>query len=112
MSVEVHEEAGGVLVVRSRERRLDAACAKAFVARLDALIDGGHDRIVLDVQDIDFVDSTGLGAIVAVLKRLGARGGLAICGVRERVHAILRIARIDRLLPIVAAREEALARLR
>ena len=67
--------------------------------RSRAGIEAGHTRLVLDLSGVDFVDSSGLGAIVACLKRLGPRGDLAIAGARGAVSRLFTLTRMDTGLP-------------
>jgi anti-sigma B factor antagonist len=59
---------GDVLVAKACDQRVDARLATEFKQQLLALIASGHPRIALDLSDVDFIDSSGLGAIVAALK--------------------------------------------
>ena len=54
--------------------RLDAAGAEDFKAALRDEIDGGATQIVLDLSEVEFMDSSGLGALVACLKHMGEQG--------------------------------------
>jgi len=44
-------------------------------ACLEGLTDGGETRVVLDLADLDFIDSSGLGAVIGGMRRLRRRGG-------------------------------------
>ncbi len=68
--------------------------------------------IVLDLSSVDFVDSTGLGAIVRCLKELNGRGQLVLCGVNEMVLSLLKMTRLDDIFIQAADRDEALKRLK
>jgi len=47
------------------------------------LITNGNKRIVLNLSNVDCTDSSGLGAIVSILKQLTDRGGLVLCEIKE-----------------------------
>lgn len=108
MQIDDRQE-GNVLIVRPREQALDAYAAPGFRDRMGELIQQGHRAIVLNLSDVNFLDSTGLGAIVSTLKRLDGRGVMVICGVHEMVMDVFRLTRMDRVFPIVASTDEALA---
>src|SRR5688500_14435224 len=85
--------------VVSMKGRLDTACAeeaKAFVRRM---VDEGHTNLIFDLGEVKFIDSSGLGALIAGLKaaRL-AGGGLRIAAPCEQVRYILRVSTLDRVL--------------
>jgi len=86
-----------VLVVRMTERRLDASKAPAFKTAIGGLIEDGAHRLVLDLRDVDFIDSSGLGVIVSCLKRLGPAGNLAISGANSAVRRLFTLTRMDRV---------------
>ena len=108
MQIEDRQE-GNVLIVKPLEQALDAYAAPGFRDRMGELIQQGHRAIVLDLGDVNFLDSTGLGAIVSSLKRLDGQGVMVICGVHEMVMDVFRLTRMDRVFPIVASADEALA---
>jgi anti-sigma B factor antagonist len=94
------EQRDGVLVVRVEERRLDASKAPQFKDEMTRRIEAGSNLIVLDLSQVDFVDSSGLGAIVTCLKRLGPRGNLAISGTKGAVTRLFALTRMDRVFPL------------
>jgi anti-sigma B factor antagonist len=108
MQIEVSRE-GSVVIVEPREARLDAQRAIGFRAALTRLIDAGERQLVLDLTYVDFMDSSGLGAVVAVLKRLGFHGVLIVCGARAPVVGLFRLTRMDRVIQVLATRQEAIA---
>jgi anti-sigma B factor antagonist len=66
--------------------------------------------VVLDISQVDFVDSSGLGAILSFLRDLRTRGGeLRLCGVQTRVMAMFELVRMQKIVPIAASAEEALS---
>ena len=103
---ERHE--GSVLIVSPKEQALDAYAAPGFRDRLSECIAQGHHRIVLDLSDVDFLDSTGLGAIVSSFKRLDGRGTMIICNAHEMVLDVFRLTRMDRVFAIAPSLERAL----
>ncbi|MGE4239242.1 STAS domain-containing protein [Ramlibacter sp.] len=108
--------AGGVTVVRPTLRRLDAAVAPAFRAAVMAALEestpgeGAGRKLVLDLEDVDFVDSSGLGAMVSILKALGG-GAVAICNAKGAVQSLFKLTRMDKVFALLGSRDEAVARL-
>ena len=94
------EERLGVLVVHVVMPRIDALCASAFKEEIAARIEKGHHRLVLDLSDVDFVDSSGLGALVACLKRVGPLGTIAIVGTKGVVSKLFTLTKMDRVFPL------------
>jgi anti-sigma B factor antagonist len=102
---------GEVVVLRVEERRLDAANAPSFKQELNREIDQGATQIVLDLRGVEFVDSSGLGALVSCLKRLGPLGGVAIAGAGDAVQRLFTLTRMDRVFSLHPTVEEAVRRL-
>lgn len=102
-------QVGAVLVVRPIEQALDAYAATGFRERMTEYIHEGRRRIVLDLGAVNFLDSTGLGAIVASLKRLDGDGVMVLCNVGDMVMDVFRLTRMDRVFPIVSTVDEAVA---
>ena len=103
---------GEVLVLVVKERRVDARSAPELKDALADYVSKGHERIVLDLADVEFMDSSGLGAMVSGLKLLANRGELVLARVRDSVHALLRLTRMDqvfRTFPTVDGAQRAIA---
>jgi anti-sigma B factor antagonist len=89
-----------VLVVRVEEKRIDASKAPAFKDEMTRCIEAGHNQIVLDLSHVEFIDSSGLGALVTCLKRLGPRGSLAVAGATGAVSRLFTLTRMDRVFAL------------
>ncbi len=89
-------ERDGILVVELHETRLESANADSFKTRLLESITGGHERIALDLSRLDFLDSSGLAALISGLKALQGKGEIVLCGVQEKIMKIFRITKLDR----------------
>jgi anti-sigma B factor antagonist len=91
-------------VVVTGHGRLNAASAAAFRQQLDRAFDTGARSIVVDMSSVDFVDSTGLGALVSGLSRARALGGdLRLVAPGAQVTMVLGLANLDRVLPAFAS---------
>jgi anti-sigma B factor antagonist len=100
-----------VPVVVPTVKRLDASVAPAFKQAVVKVVEGGERRILLDLSGVTFLDSSGLGAMVSVLKALGTQGTLAVCGAQGSVTSLFKLTRMDKVFSLHATRAEALARL-
>ena len=97
-----------LLIVRPLEKRIDAATAMDFKQKMSEWINSGNRRIVLNLSEVDFMDSSGLGAIISSLKKIGDDGNMVICGVKETLMSLFRLTRMDRVFDIFPSEEEAL----
>jgi anti-sigma B factor antagonist len=87
---------------------LDALSVPEIRAALDQLVADGHTKVVIEVSELKLIDSSGVGAIVSLFKRVRAKGGSVIVrGLREQPLAIFRLLKLDRVMtpdaPSVAA---------
>ena len=89
---------------------LDVATAPRLREQLVRLITDGRVRVVLDLDDVDFLDSTGLGVIVGVLKRARTHGGdLRLVCTKPAIRKVFEITALDRTMPLAESAEAALA---
>jgi len=91
------EEKNGVLVARPSQERMDAGQAVGFSQALGEQIEAGHSRIVLDLSAVTFVDSSGLGAIVAAHKKIASQGGLQLAALQGPVLTMFKMTRMDKV---------------
>lgn len=89
-----------VTVVTVHEKRLDAASAVSFKDQVARIIQDGETDLVLDLSNVEFIDSSGLGALVSVLKTLGRSGSLAISGLQKSAEQIFKLTRMDTVFTI------------
>lgn len=101
-----------ILTIRVDYKRLDAAAAPGFRARLDENVSEADDRVVLDLSAVEFMDSTGLGVLVSLLKRMGKGGRIAVCGANAAVTRLFSITRLDTLFTLCASEQDAVDALR
>lgn len=77
---------------------LDAVTAPELRGPFDALVAEGRDPITVDLSHLRLIDSSGVGAIVSLYKRVRANGGtVKIVGVNDQPAAIFRLLRLDRV---------------
>jgi len=95
------------LVIRVQASRIDAAVAIAFKDRMKALTEAHGGRVVLDLSQVTFIDSSGLGAIVAAMKLLGPGRKLELAALTPPVDKVLHLTRMNTVFPIHASAEAA-----
>ena len=94
------EDRGGKCLVKVDANRIDAAVAIQFKDKMREVADGTDLAVVLDMSSIDFIDSSGLGAVVAAMKHLGSQRKLEIAGVTPTVAKVFRLTRMDTVMTI------------
>ncbi|MCR9124828.1 MAG: STAS domain-containing protein [Rhodobacteraceae bacterium] len=101
-------DAGDTRIVTVNADRIDAALAIRFKDEMRGLTQEGPCRIVLNLTHVDFVDSSGLGAIVAAMKQLGPDRRLELAGLNAAVHKVFRLTRMDTVFALHHTLDEAL----
>lgn len=91
---------GGALIIEPGLSRLDASVAPGLKEQVSAVLPGAPTRVVIDLSGVSFVDSSGLGALVALLKRVGPTGSLVLAGVQPPVAKLLALTRLDRVFEV------------
>ncbi|MDQ2638678.1 MAG: STAS domain-containing protein [Actinomycetota bacterium] len=77
---------------------VDVYTAPKLREAIAASIDAGRTRLIIDVQQVAFLDSTGLGVLVGALKRVRSEGGsLDIVCTQERIAKIFEITGLDKV---------------
>jgi anti-sigma B factor antagonist len=111
MKIESKDQ-NNVLVLVLAEKRLDAKLAIDFKQTIDKFIQEGHYAIAFDMSHIEFIDSSGLGALVACLKLAGNRGKFVLFSVKPAVAAMFKLTRMDRVFNLYDTEEQAVQMLK
>jgi anti-sigma B factor antagonist len=97
--MQVHRSTLGDATVLSCAGRLTMVGAPTLRSAIDEAVTDGRVRLVVDLAGTSFVDSSGLGALVAGLKRTRQAGGdLRIASAQEQVRMVLELTNLDRIL--------------
>jgi anti-sigma B factor antagonist len=82
------------------EGTLDAATAPDLRTVVDEIVAEQRMSITLELSGLRLIDSSGVGVIVSLFKRVRANGGqVRIQGLRDQPRAIFRLLRLDRVFP-------------
>lgn len=103
-----HDLRDGVLIITPAETRIDAAVAIQFKDGMRGLTQDADSRVVLDLHRVEFVDSSGLGAIVGAMKQLGGQVSLELAGLTPNVAKVFRLTRMDTVFTIHDCADHAL----
>ena len=98
---------GPVQVIQVLESRIDAAVVIRFKDEMWRLVEGGTGRVMLDLGQVDFVDSSGLGAIVAASKLVGADRRLELAALAPQVRKVFQLTRMDTVFAIHESADDA-----
>jgi anti-sigma B factor antagonist len=102
---------GSNIVLEVLESRLGADNAVAFKEAVGPRLAGGAVCIVLDLSKVEFIDSSGLGAILSILKRMPKGCELILCGTTDPVTSMFKLTRLDRVFTMKNNVDEAVSTL-
>jgi anti-sigma B factor antagonist len=100
----------GAVAVVAPHGDLDMATVDDVRRTLAGLFDGGRSRVLMDLAGVGYLDSSGLGVLVAAMKQARAAGGdVRVCALQDDVRGIFELTRLARAMSIHTTRQEALA---
>jgi anti-anti-sigma factor len=106
----IKEDRGDVIIEKVNLTRATLKEADEFKQTLAEDIESGKKKIVVDLSDCEFIDSTFLGSLVVSLKKITSLGGdLRLVGFQPAVHSMFELTRMYRVFESYKTREEAVA---
>ena len=100
---------GDVAVIAIREEYIDASNSKEFRQAMSSLLEA-HSKVIFDMSKVQFVDSSGCGALLSCLRELNSRKGeLKLCGISKPVRGLFELVRMHKIFDILDSREQALS---
>ena len=98
---------GDVVIFRIKGD-IDAYSSPSLKDKIVKEIDNGVKRVILNLTNVDYIDSAGLGVLVALLKRIKKEQGvLRIAGLKPNIMKIFQLTRLNQIFDIYNTEEEA-----
>ncbi len=102
------EEKGQVVVLQVDEERLDAHNSETLKQELARLFAEGKAKVLVDLQPVRFIDSSGLGALVSGFKNASSRqASLKLSGLQSQVKSMFELTRLHRVFDTYETIQEA-----
>ncbi|MEO8132153.1 MAG: STAS domain-containing protein [Bryobacteraceae bacterium] len=102
------ERVGDIAVVTIPGRSLDASNSRQFkeFAATEMI---GEKKVVIDLSQLRFVDSSGLGVLLSCFRQVKSSGGaLGLCGMSKPVRSLFELVRMHRVFDIYETKEQAI----
>ncbi len=99
----------GVRIVTVHDDRIDAAAVVQFKESMRRAIQNAPGRVILDLSRVAFIDSSGLGAIVATMKQMPDGQRLDLSGLTPVVEKVFRLTRMDTVFRLFPTTDAALS---
>ena len=102
------EKTNGCSVLFVQEERIDAHNSGELKEAILHLIEQGEVNIIVQLEQVRFIDSSGLGALLSGYKNAAAKSGmLALASMQQQVLSMFELTRLDRVIEIYADLSEA-----
>ena len=99
--MEISEEKTDDVYILKLSGRLDAACTSELKHAAFTMIEADKMKILVDMAEVDFIDSSGLGTLVTCLRSVSKAGGvLKIAALRENPRLLFEGTRLDRVFEL------------
>ena len=98
----------GALVITIHEPRLDTVNSAAFKNLMIDAVNRGETSLVIDLGEVDFMDSSGLSSLLSTLKSLQGKGEIVLAGLSEKVKKLFAVTKMERIFQIYPNLEQAL----
>ena len=109
MTFNLRKEAGGVVVV-TVDGQLIVGNRQELKQQVIDSLDGGARKFVVDFSHTGYIDSSGLGVLVSLSKKIREAGGdLRLSGLNEDLQTLFELTKLDTLFAITRTTQEALA---
>lgn len=103
------EEVGGTLIARL-DGRVDGQNAQDFQAAIEGLLAGKDVKLILDLEQVSFLSSAGLGVLLALARQLHKRAGkISVCALSDSIRGVFLISGFHKINPTHATREDAIS---
>jgi anti-sigma B factor antagonist len=102
---------GDVVVLKVIELRIAADISGSFKSALVDKVSHADRVIVLDMSAVSFIDSMGLGALVAALKSIQGDNDLVLCGATDTVLSMFKLTRMNKVFRMFDTADQAVAAL-
>ncbi len=99
----------GSIIVFVREERLDAHNSGDLKVEMNRLFDEGSINLIIDLKEVRFIDSSGLGVLVSGFKNASTRqGSIKLSGLQTQVKSMFELTRLHRVFDIFSTADDAL----
>ncbi len=108
--MEIIKKTSGSIAILQLKGRFDAHEVAPVAAWMQTQVDAGLAQVLIDLEGVNFIDSTALSSLVRGLKHCREKGGeLRLCNLQQPVRVIFELTRLDKAFSIYADQATALA---
>jgi anti-sigma B factor antagonist len=105
-----YQERDGIVILEPKGKILGGPDATTLKDQLQSLIDAGKTKVIIDLADVDYMNSTGLGILISTLTTLKrAQGELKLANVTDKIQSLLTITKLVTVFDDFESVDEAVA---
>jgi anti-sigma B factor antagonist len=102
-------KSGEFILLMPVSRRIDVTCCRDFKSRITDLVKQGNHFFLLDLSQVDFIDSSGLGSMISILKTVSKNNGdMVLCNLNPAVENLFTLTRMNTVFKTYSNEKEAL----
>jgi anti-anti-sigma factor len=109
--MEINVVKNGLVEIAEISGRVDATNSAELEAKLSAILASGSNRILVDLNGLSYISSSGLRVFLLMAKKLEKAGKICLCHLQPQVEQIFTISGFNTIFPIFATRDEGVAHL-
>ena len=108
--MDIQTERNNRTLIAKAEGRIDGVNARDFEEALKSAISADDNTVVMDLEGLSYISSAGLRVILLIAKTLRKRNAeLMLCSLSDPIREVFEISGFDKIIPVHASREQALA---
>lgn len=101
-------KSGEVLIIKPLSKNIDVTVSNYFKGIVIDLINQGNSQFLIDFSAVTFIDSSGLGSLISILKNVSYNNGnIALCNVQNTVMNMFNLTRMNMVFKIFPTEKEA-----
>lgn len=105
------EEKGDVIVVRV-QGRLDAASSPQLEKKINSIIESGHFKLILNLEEVDYLSSAGMRLMLSVSRKLKhLEGKIVACSLNDEIMDVIKMAGFHQVLELYSSENESFSHL-
>lgn len=97
---------GPVTFLRPRDEHLDTGAVQELREVLTLQISRGRSLLVVNMECVEYMDSSGLGALIAAFRQLDGNGEVRLCSAKDDIVKLIQLTGLNRIFPVVFDNEE------
>ena len=108
--MEISNQRDGDTLIVQAAGRVDGSNSQEFQDGLEAAIDDADRAVVLDLEELSYISSSGLRVMLLIARKLQRQQAkFALCSLSESIREVFEISGFDRIIPVHASRSEAVS---